>query len=476
MHQNEVSSLTLNEYIASIKEKRIAVVGAGVSNMPLIRLLLENGCDVTVCDKRSLAEMGDTGLELKALGAALKLGEDYLESLDQDLIFRTPGLMPFDPHLLAAAEKGSEITSEMEVFFALCPCRTIAVTGSDGKTTTTTVISELLKAAGHTVHLGGNIGRPLLCDVPQMRPEDFAVLELSSFQLHSMTCRPNVAVITNISPNHLDKHKDYQDYIDAKMSIFSSQTAEDKLVLNLEDGHSAYYAAAARSSLAYFSDKKRVKNGAFCVDGQLYRVKDGLERRIMDASEIRIPGEHNVQNYLAAFSATDGLVPDEICRSVARSFAGVEHRLEHVRELNGVLFINDSIASSPTRTGAGLRAMKRKPIIIVGGYDKHIAFDGLGDDLCRYAKRVFITGATAEKIRAAIEASPLYPQSGLHYEMIGSFDEAFRAAAACAERGDVVLLSPACAAFDAFKNFAERGAHFKELVMELKNEDIGYQT
>ncbi len=468
--------MTLKEYIDSIKEKRIAVIGAGVSNMPLILLLLENGCDVTVCDKRSFSEMGERGAELRSAGAKLKLGENYLEGLDHDLIFRTPGLMPFDPHLLAASEKGSSITSEMEVFFSLCPCRTIAVTGSDGKTTTTTVISELLKAAGFAVHLGGNIGRPLLCDVPLMRPADIAVLELSSFQLHSMNCRPNVAVITNISPNHLDKHKDYQDYIDAKMSIFTSQAEDDRLVLNLDDGHSAYYASHAKSSLAWFSDKSPVRDGAYCSDGVLYRCKDGNARRIMEASEIRIPGEHNVLNYLAAFSATEGLVPDEICREVAMRFAGVEHRLEQVRELKGVLFINDSIASSPTRTAAGLHAMKRKPIIIVGGYDKHIAFDGLGDDLCRYAKKVFITGATAEKIRSAIENSSFFHESGLGFCVMDGFDEAVRAAAAAAEAGDIVLLSPACASFDAFPNFAERGNHFKKLVMELKDEDIGYQA
>ena len=350
------------------------------------------------------------------------------------------------------------------------------MTGSDGKTTTTTVISELLKAAGHTVHLGGNIGRPLLCDVPKMRSEDFAVLELSSFQLHSMKCRPDVAVITNISPNHLDKHKDYQDYIDAKMSIFSSQTEKNRLVLCLDDDHSAYYAAAARSAVAYFSDKSEVPNGAYCLEGVLYRVRDGVPRRIMDASDIRIPGEHNVLNYLAAFSATEGLVPDEVCRVVAMRFAGVEHRLEQVRLLRGVLFINDSIASSPTRTAAGLRAVKRKPIIIVGGYDKHIAFNGLGDDLCLLAKRVFITGATADKIRTAIERSAFYPESGLCFDVIDSFDDAVRAAAASAREGDIVLLSPACASFDSFPNFAARGDHFKKLVMELKDEDIGYQA
>ena len=465
--------LTLQEYVQSIRDKRIAVIGAGVSNMPLIRLLLTSGCHVTVCDKRTLDVLGRDGEELVSLHADLKLGEDYLEGLDQDVIFRTPGLMPFDEHLLAAKKKGSIVTSEMEVFFALCPCRTIAVTGSDGKTTTTTVISELLKAAGYTVHLGGNIGHPLLCDVPLMKKNDIAVLELSSFQLHSMSCRPNVAVVTNISPNHLDKHKDYQDYIDAKMSIFSRQESCDMLVLNLDDEHSPYYAAAARSNIVYFSDRSKVEEGAYCMDGALFRVHEGKARKIMDAADIRIPGEHNVLNYLTAFCATDGLVEDELCRKVAMSFGGVEHRLEQVRTLDGVIFINDSIASSPSRTAAGLRAMKRKPIILVGGYDKHIAFDSLGDDLCRYAKKVFITGDTAQKIRAAIEGSSLYESNPVPFEMIDDFRDAVYAAAHAADEGDIVLLSPACASFDHFKNFAERGNTFKKIVMELKDEDIG---
>ena len=466
--------MTLQEYVQSIRDKQIAVIGAGVSNMPLIRLLLTGGCSVTVCDKRGRDEMGSDGVELEALGAKLKLGEDYLEGLEQDIIFRTPGLMPFDPHLLAAAEKGSLITSEMEVFFSLCPCRTIAITGSDGKTTTSTVIAELLKAAGYTVHLGGNIGRPLLCDIPNMTSEDFAVLELSSFQLHSMKCRPNVAVVTNISPNHLDKHKDYQDYIDAKMSIFSSQDKSDLLILNLDDGQSSYYASSAKARIAYFSGKNKVENGAYCFNGELFRAQGGAARKIMDADEIRIPGEHNVLNYLTAFSATEGLVSDEICRQVAKSFPGVEHRLEQVRTLGGVLFINDSIGTSPTRTAAGLRAMKGKPIVIAGGYDKHIPFDGLGDDLCRMAKKVILTGATAEKIQTAIEQSTYYRESNLSFERIDDFKDAVYAAAKSAQAGDIVLLSPACAAFDHFKNFAERGRYFKQLVMELTDEDIGH--
>ena len=460
--------MTLREYIRSIKDKRIAVIGIGVSNEPLTELLLKSGCQVTACDKRSLEEMGSEGPKLQAMGAELKLGENYLEGLDQDIIFRTPGLMPFDPHLEAAKARGSVITSEMEVFMTLCPCPIIAVTGSDGKTTTSTVIAELLKASGYTVHLGGNIGHPLLCETGDIGPNDIAVLELSSFQLHSMNCCPDVAVITNLSPNHLDKHKDFQDYMDAKRSIFEKQQPCHRLVLNLDDAHSEYYASYAKASISYFTRCGDVENGAFCRDGVIYRVSDGQCRPVMKASEIKLPGEHNLLNYLAAFAAVEGRVSDEACAQVARSFAGVEHRLEQVRVLRGVTYINDSIGTSPTRTSAGLHAMKTKPIVIAGGYDKHLSFDGLGDELCLLAKRVFLTGATAEKIKAAILSSNYYSDSGLQVEIIEDFKDAVLAAAASAREGDIVLLSPACAAFDRFKNFMERGRYFKEIVMELK--------
>ncbi len=460
--------MTLDQYIDSIKDKRIAVIGIGVSNSPLVELLLRSGCQVTACDKHSLAEMGEEGRLLKSLGAEFSLCEDYLEHLDHDIIFRTPGLLPFDRHLEAARARGSLVTSEMEVFFSLCPCPIIAVTGSDGKTTTTTIISELLKAAGYTVHLGGNIGHPLLCEVPEMKESDFAVLELSSFQLHSMQCSPDVAVITNVSPNHLDKHKDYQDYIDAKANIFLHQSPRGKLVLNREDGHTAYYAAKAPGQLRYFSDKAPVKDGVMCRDGVIYRVRDGQERAIMRADEIRLPGEHNLLNYMAAFGAVEGLVDDELCRKVAMEFQGVEHRLEHVRTLRGVEYINDSIGTSPTRTIAGLHALKTKPIVIAGGYDKKIPFGGLGDELCKLAKRVYLTGDTAKDIQDAITGSAFYPDSGLEVRQGGDFRETVLAAAASAEEGDIVLLSPACAAYDHFKNFAERGKLFKQIVMELE--------
>lgn len=464
----EVVCLTLSEYAESLKKKRIAVIGVGVSNLPLIELLLSHGCDVTACDMRTREQMGGEAERLERLGAKLKLGPDYLEGLDHDILFRTPGLMPFEEHLEAAKARGSVLTSEMEVFLSLCPCKVIAVTGSDGKTTTSTIIAELLKAAGRRVHLGGNIGHPLLCETPDIRPDDIAVLELSSFQLHSMYCCPDIAVVTNLSPNHLDKHKDFQDYIDAKREILLHQGPDCRLILNADDAHTPYYESFAKAHVAHFSDRQTPGEGAYLQNGVLMRRGEGAARPVLPVSEIRLPGEHNVLNYLAAFAATEGLVPDEICAEVARSFAGVEHRLEIVRTLRGVTYINDSIGSSPTRTIAGLHAMRTKPIVIAGGYDKHIPFDELGDALCESAKAVFLTGDTAEKIRAAIMGSEYYEASGLPVTMEADFREAVLAAANAAEEGDIVLFSPACASFDHFKNFAERGRFFKSIIMGLK--------
>ena len=429
--------MTLEEYVRSIREKSIGVIGIGVSNEPLITMLLSAGCHVTACDKCSPEEMGEKAQKLLALGADLRLGEDYLENLDFDVIFRTPGLMPFEEHLERARQKGSIVTSEMEVFL-------------------------------FTVHLGGNIGKPLLCETPQMKAEDVAVLELSSFQLHSMLCRPFVSVITNISPNHLDKHKDFEDYVDAKKSIYRHQKASDVLVLNADDGRTPEFAAEAHSQIRFFSTGREVTDGVFCRDGMVLRARQGQVTPILKSDEILLPGVHNLMNYMAAFAATEGDVPDEICRRVAMSFRGVEHRLETVRVRRGVTYINDSIGTSPTRTIAGLHALKTKPIVIAGGYDKHIPFDTLGDELCQNAKAVLVTGATADRIAQAVKASPYFASSGLILKKIDGFDAAVMTASEMAVEGDIVLLSPACAAFDAFKNFAERGRHFKKLIMELE--------
>lgn len=459
---------TLDSYIAALRGKTIAVVGAGVSNTPLAEKLLEGGCDVTVCDKRTMEQLGETGERLKKLGAHFSLGESYLSNLTQDVLFRTPGLHPFVPELVAAKERGAVVTSEMEAFFELCPCRIIAVTGSDGKTTTTTVISELLKAEGYTVHLGGNIGRPLLCDVDTMKPTDFAVLELSSFQLHSMKCRPDVAVITNVSPNHLDVHPSYEDYQESKKNVFVRQGPDDRLVLNADNAITRCFASEAKSRVSFFSREEEVENGAFAKDGVICIAEDGKLRELMPTADIRIPGVHNVENYLAAFCATRGLVSDETRRQVAMSFGGVEHRLEHVRFLRGVEYINDSIASSPTRTIAGLRSFDKKVILIAGGHDKHIPFDELGDEICLRVKKLFLCGETAEAIKAAVLKSKYYDPVKLPVIVTQNYKETVDAASSAAEEGDVVLLSPACSSFDNFKNFVERGNTFKNLINELE--------
>ena len=461
--------MTLDSYIAGLKGRRIAVLGLGVSNMPLLEKLLAAGCDVTARDKRDEETFGAEAAErLRAAGCDLRLGPDYLEELDADVIFRTPGMHPFTPQLAEAKGRGAVLTSEMEAFFAVCPCPVIAVTGSDGKTTTTTIISELLKAEGYTVHLGGNIGTPLLTKADDMKPEDVVVLELSSFQLHSMYCRPHVAVITNVSPNHLDIHPSYEDYQAAKKQIFLNQGEDDVLVVNADNDITRAMADEAKGERRFFSRRERVENGCFFADDAVWRAENGAVTRLLGVEDILLPGMHNVENYMAAFAATRGLVSDETCRKVAGSFRGVAHRLEMIRTLRGVTYCNDSIASSPTRTIAGLHALRLKPILIAGGYDKHIPFDGLGTEICRCVKELFLTGFTADKIAAAVTASPEYDPERLKIHIIDDFREAVLSASAAAEEGDLVMLSPACASFDKFKNFEERGNTFRRIVEELE--------
>jgi UDP-N-acetylmuramoylalanine--D-glutamate ligase len=460
--------MTFDEYFDSLAGKSVAVVGYGISNAPLVRLLLDRGFDICVCDKRVPDDFEDAEQLIRA-GAKLRLGKDYLAGLDQDIIFRTPGLHPHTPELVEAVRRGSVLSSEMEVFFQVCPCRTVAVTGSDGKTTTTTIIAKLLEQAGHKVFLGGNIGTPLLDKVPEMSEDNFAVLELSSFQLHSMKCRPDIAVITNISPNHLDVHPDLQDYVDAKRSIFLMQGENDRLVLNADDMLSAEFAAQANSDLRYFSRSHSVVSGAFYCDELLYSAKNYEVRELMPAAGILIPGVHNIDNFLAAYAALDGYVSDSDFRKVARTFPGVPHRIELVRELRGVRYYNDSIASSPTRTIAGLRCFtKVKPILIAGGHDKYIPFDDLGTEIVERVKALFLTGETAERIRYAVLNTPGYNRLTLPIYVRDDFKEAVTAASRTASEGDVVILSPACSSFDKFKNFVQRGNVFREIVQALE--------
>ena len=449
----------LESYFTSLQGKNIVVLGLGVSNRPLVRLLLHYGCTVTGCDKTPYEKLDSDVLELEQLGCCLQTGDGYLDDLAADLVFRTPGMHPDNPALAALRQAGAEVTSEMEVFFELCPCTILAVTGSDGKTTTTTLISEMLKAAGKTVWLGGNIGTPLLPLLDEMKVTDFAVVELSSFQLMDMRRSPHIAVVTNLAPNHLDIHKDMIEYVEAKKNIFRFQMADDTLVLNLDNAITAGF--TGNGAVVYFSRKQKAN---VYVDGDMiYRG----ETPLLDTREIAIPGVHNIENYMAAILAVEGLVDDETIRKVAREFGGVEHRIELVRVKDGVKFYNDSIASSPTRTIAGLNSFNEKVLLIAGGYDKHIPYDVLGPVICQKVKRLYINGATAEQIRQTVENAPGYTPGNPEIIDCGDFTTAVQKAAADAKAGDVVLMSPASAAFDQFKNFMVRGDYFKKLVKEL---------
>ena len=456
--------MTLQEYLDTLKGKTVAVIGIGVSNTPLLRMLLRAGIDVTACDKRRREDLGELAEELESLGARLQLGEDYLKGLRQDVIFRTPGLRPDVPELLEAMAQGSTLSSEMEVFFEVCPCPIIAVTGSDGKTTTTTIIAELLKAAGYTVHVGGNIGHPLLCEAGEMKASDYAVLELSSFQLMTMQHSPHIAVITNLAPNHLDMHKGMEEYVASKENIFRHQTEGDIAVFNGDNEITREQGSRAVGSALYFSRQVEVEQGVFLRGDDMILRRNGTERRIMTTEDIRLPGVHNVENYMAAIAAVDGLVSDEVIRRFAREFNGVEHRIELVRTYRGVRFYNDSIASSPSRTIAGLRSFQEKVILIAGGYDKHIPFDVLGPEIVAHVKLLVLCGATADKIKEAVEHAPGYAPGKPEIAMVSPFRAAVEFARDRAVSGDVVTLSPACAAFDQFQNFMVRGKTFKTIV------------
>ena len=456
--------MTLRDYIESLRHKTVAIIGIGVSNTPLLELLLAEGIRVTACDKRSREQMGEQAEHLEQLGCELHLGADYLKDLDADVIFRTPGLRPDVPEIAACVDRGAVLTSEMEVFFEVCPCTIIAVTGSDGKTTTTTIIAELLKAAGKRVWVGGNIGHPLLCEADGMLATDYAVLELSSFQLMTMKHSPHIAVVTNLAPNHLDVHRDMAEYVAAKENIFRHQSGEDVAVFNADNDITAEQSHRAPGRARLFSRQDEVADGVFLRGEDIVCRSGGRERVVMTAGDIKIPGVHNVENYMAAIAAVDGLVPDEVIRRFAREFGGVEHRIELVRTYRGVRYYNDSIASSPSRTIAGLRSFHEKVILIAGGYDKHIPFDVLGPEIVEHVKLLVLCGATADKIRAAVENAPGYEPGKPEIRDVTPFTAAVEAARDRAQPGDVVTLSPACAAFDQFKNFAERGKFFKSIV------------
>ncbi len=467
-YRRDFMSTTVNRFFESLQGKHVAFIGIGVTNTDTIKLFARKGVRVTACDKRSREQLGAICDEYEALGVSLRLGEHYLDTLDFDVIMRTPGMYFGHPKLVEARKKGIAVTSEMEVFFDLCPAKLFAVTGSDGKTTTTSVIAKMLETAGKRVFLGGNIGRALLPLIDEITSDDYAVVELSSFQLISMRKSPDVAVITNIAPNHLDVHKDMQEYIDCKKNVLLHQNAFSRAVLNCDNEITDGLSPLVRGELLQFGRKSQPANGAW-LDGEGYLVMRyyGETTRLLHRDEIRIPGIHNVENYLAAISAVWGVVPPAVIREVARTFPGVEHRIEFVRELCGVKWYNDSIATSPTRTIAGLHSFDQKLIIIAGGYDKKIPFTPLGPVMVDKVKILILMGVTADKIEQTVRSTPGFDECGMQILHVSGMEEAVQAARDAAKPGDIVSLSPACASFDLYRNFELRGQHYKALVNAL---------
>jgi len=471
----EFMNKKLDEFKNFIKNKKIAVLGLGISNTPLIKYLLGLNANITAFDMVEESQLQNTLQQLKKYGKFdYFLGKDYLKHLEGfDIIFKTPKVRFDIPELEAERNRGALVTSEMEVFMELCPAQIIGITGSDGKTTTTTIIYNILKEAGYNCWLGGNIGTPLIDKIEEIDKNDKVVLELSSFQLHTMKISPQISVITNLSPNHLDVHKSMEEYVEAKKNIFLYQSKEDIVVLNYDNAITNSLYKDTKGKARYFSRIKELDSGVFIRNGTIIFKEDGNEREIIKVEDIILPGVHNVENYLAAIAATIDLASPQVISKVASTFAGVEHRNEFVREVGGVKFYNDSIGSSPTRTIATLNSFEKKVILIAGGYDKNIPYDIIGETIINKTQAVILLGQTAPLIeKAIIDAAIDYEKKNnskpeLPIFRVDSLEAAVKKAYDISSKGDIVVLSPASASFDMFKNFEERGNKYKEIVNSL---------
>ena len=460
-----------NDFINKITNKKIMFCGIGKSNLPLIKMLADKKISVIAYDFKNSEKISQNILESISGNKyiTLRLGDESVWEENIDIIIRTPGISFYSENIKKAREKGTIVTSEMEMFFELCPCTIIGITGSDGKTTVSTIIAEILKADGKKVHLGGNIGKPLLPEINSIKKDDFAVVELSSFQLLSMRKSPDIAVITNISPNHLDVHKNMDEYIFAKKQILLHQSAFSKAILNFDNDETKKLISDVRGQCLYFSRKEKLNNGVWIDENKniVYSLNE-KHKKIINISDIKIPGDHNVENYLAAITATKDLVKIESIKAVAQSFSGVNHRIEFVRNVNGVRYYNDSIASSPTRVIKGtLSLFDKKIILIAGGYDKKTPFDELSKKIIEKVSTLILMGNAAQKIENSVINLPGFKSTDLKIIHVKNMEDAVKEAQKNSTSGDIVVLSPACASFDLYNNFEERGNHFKTLVNNL---------
>ena len=459
----------LEEFNEYIKYRKVAVIGLGVSNLPLLDYLYEKKANVTVFDDRTIDEIPKDILnKITTYGFDFSFGKESLEKLKGfNLIFRSPSCLPTKPELKAEAQRGAIVTTEVEMLMEMCPCKMIGVTGSDGKTTTTSLINAILQKAGYNTFLGGNIGTPLFTKLPEIKPEDILVLELSSFQLMNMNVSPDIAVITNITPNHLNIHKDYEEYIEAKKSIFKNQDENGILVLNYDNDITRECAKEANGRVVFFSSKEKLDNGFIVDDNVIKECEEKVRKHILNIDEVILRGKHNFANIATALAATKTLVDSDIAVQAIKEFKPVEHRIEFVREIDGVKWYNDSASSSPSRTLSGLNAFKENIVLIAGGYDKNLDYTPIAKPIIEKVKTLILIGQTAEKIFDVVKAESERQNKTMDIYMCDSLEETIKIAKKSAKKGEVVLFSPASASFDMFKNFADRGNKFKKLVNEL---------
>jgi len=459
----------LDEFNKYLNNRKVAIIGLGVSNTPLIDYMYSKKAEVTVFDERDKQSISEEVLDkINKYNFKLFTGKDCLTNLKNfDIIFRSPSCLPTRKELKTEANRGAIVTTEIEMLMKMCPCKIIGITGSDGKTTTTSLIYAILKKAGYTAYLGGNIGTPLFTKISEMKENDIVVLELSSFQLMGMDVSPNIGVITNITPNHLNIHKDYQEYIDSKKNIFKYQKENDIIVLNYDNEITRNCSKEANSKVVYFSSKEKLENGFIVDDKIIKEVEDGIRKHIIDTNEIILRGNHNYENVATALAATKSLVDIDTAVEAIKEFKPVEHRIEFIREINGVKWYNDSVSSSPTRTIAGLKSFDEEIILIAGGYDKNLDYTPIAKPILEKVKKLILLGQTSEKIFDAVKEESEKQNKKVDIYFCESLEETVDLANKKAKPGQVVLFSPASASFDMFKNFADRGNKFKNIVNKI---------
>ena len=459
----------LKEFEEKLKGKRIAVIGLGVSNIPLIEYLSKKKAEVTIFDDREEDKIDKNVMkEIKKYKYTYHLGKDSLKELRGfEFIFRSPSCLPTKPELLAEKERGAIITTEIEQLIKMAPCKVIGITGSDGKTTTTTLTHLVLKDAGYTCHLGGNIGIPLFTKLKEIRPEDIIVLELSSFQLMEMDVSPSISAITNITPNHLNVHKDYDEYIEAKKNIFMHQDEDGILVLNADNEVTKDLKTEANGKVIFFSSKQKLDNGYIVDDGIIKECQDGIRKHLIDTKDVKLKGMHNYENICAVLAITKTLVDTDKAIETIKEFTGVHHRLELVRVLDGVEWYNDSASTTPTRGISALNAINKEIILIAGGADKNLDYTPIAKPIVEKVKRLILIGQTATKIFDAVKRELEVQNKELDIHMCATFKESIELARRLAKPDDVVLFSPASTSFDMFKDMYDRGDQFRDEVNKL---------